>query len=426
MKKVLFLFLILSILVTPLFAKGSQEAKGPLVLTYWTHEDPNRTKIEERYIKEFEAANPNIKIERTTQSSSKIIELVQTAFAANSGPDIFDLSNADNYVYIANHRVAPVNAQAMGYASQQALEETFLDGILDSVKLDGKIYALMYEFGNYAIMVNKKVFRSAGLDPEKDYPRTWEDMVEVSKKLVLRDGEILTRRGFDFRYAHLLTSMMPMIIQLGGEIKSSSGEYFAGEEAWLTWLRFLQQWGPNGMNLGSPTYKAPRSLFNSDNNDIAMCMTGLYQAARMEEENPSFYDSKEWMYIPNPVFKNAVQDVSCFHYGQYYLVNAQSSAEKQEAAWKFIGYMMSHGEEYLSEAALLQPTKKLLESDQYKNIPYSDVFANEIARSRASYTGANSGELQILIRTAMESVMLSGVTPEKAYATLKAAAKELD
>jgi hypothetical protein len=32
-------------------------AESKIELTYWTHEDPNRTEIENRYIKEFEASN---------------------------------------------------------------------------------------------------------------------------------------------------------------------------------------------------------------------------------------------------------------------------------------------------------------------------------------------------------------------------------
>ena len=34
-------------------------AQAEIELTYWTHEDPNRTEIENRYISEFEKANPN-------------------------------------------------------------------------------------------------------------------------------------------------------------------------------------------------------------------------------------------------------------------------------------------------------------------------------------------------------------------------------
>ncbi|MBI9098151.1 MAG: ABC transporter substrate-binding protein, partial [Spirochaetaceae bacterium] len=49
MKKILCIFLSVLALSAPLFATGTQEENGPVTLTFWTHEDPNRTIIEERY-----------------------------------------------------------------------------------------------------------------------------------------------------------------------------------------------------------------------------------------------------------------------------------------------------------------------------------------------------------------------------------------
>lgn len=426
MRKSIIMLVVLALLVPQLFAQGVKAEEGPITLQFWTHEDPNRTRIEERYIAEFEAANPNIKILRTTQASTKIIELVQTAFAANSGPDIFNLSIEDEYAYIANGRVAPVDPKVIGYASTQALLDTYMEGILDPVTVDGKIYGLPLELTNWCIFINKKVFRSAGLDPETDYPKTWEEMVALSQKLVIRDGDILIRRGFDFRYPYYLVAFLPMVEQLGGQLISDDGKTaIVNDAAWLKFLTYMQQWGPSGLNLGSPTYKNARSLFNKDNNDIAMATTGLYQIGRIKADNAAFYDSKEWMVVPFPVFSDAVKDVAASYYGHYYMVNAQSSKANQDAAWKFIAYMLSHAEEYLTEVSLIQPTKALMASTAYKNVPYSDVFTNDFARGHIVYYGKSSSEFQTLVRSAVESVMLSGVSPEKALATLKAAAQEL-
>ena len=282
MKKLLLIVCAFSMLYSPLFATGEKEETGPITLKFWTHEDPNRTKIEERYIQEFEATHPNIKIERTTQASTKLIELVQTAFAANSGPDIFNLSIEDEYQYIVNQRVAPINVAAAGYASEASLIDTYAKGMLDPVTYNGKIYGLPLELTNWSIFLNKKVFRDAGLNPDTDYPKTWEEMVEVSDKLVIRDGDILLRRGFDFRYPYYLVAMLPMVEQLGGQLISDDGTTaIVGEAAWIKFLTFMQEWGPSGRNLGSPTYTNARKLFNLDNNDIAMAHTGLYQ----EEES---------------------------------------------------------------------------------------------------------------------------------------------
>ncbi len=220
---------------------GPAAAKD-MVITFWTHEDPNRMEIETRYIEEFEAANPGIKIERVVNSSSKMPELLLTAFAANQGPHIFNTQIEDEYAYIVYGRVAPVDLGAAGYASYDELRDTYIPKVLDPVSVDGKIYGLPLELTNWCPFVNKNVFRSAGLDPDKDYPKTWEEMMSVSEKLVIRDGDILIRRGFDFRYPYYLVSIMPMVEQLGGKLVSDDGTAIINDE---TSSNFKAIW-PNG------------------------------------------------------------------------------------------------------------------------------------------------------------------------------------
>ena len=414
-----------------LFAQGAKETvvdeNAPVTIQYWTHEDPARTALETELIDQFMAANPNITVVRSTQASVKQIELVQTAFAANQGPDMFNLPIENQYAYITNKRVAPVDYKAAGYANMQDLLNKYMPGVLDAVTVDGEVYGLPLELTNWSIYVNKKIFRDAGLDPEKDYPKTWEEMADISEKLVLRDGDILIRRGFDFRYPYYLTFFVPMIEQLGGDLLSADGKTaIVGDDAWIKALTFMQEWGPSGRNLGSPTYKNARKLFDLDNNDMAMAHSGLYQEGRIEADNPEFFKSGEWMVIPFPTFKDAVRDVASCFYGHYFMVNVDSSPAVQKASWKLAGYLLSHGEDYLTRGGnIIQPTKALFASETLKNMPYSDVFINDMARSHMIYFGENSAEIQTLIRNAVESVMLSGVSPEKALATLKASAQEI-
>lgn len=398
-----------------------------ITLNYWTHEDPARTELETKLIAEFEQNNPNIKVVRTTQGAAKMIELVQTAFAANQGPDIFNLSIEDEYSYIANGRVAPVDPQAAGFSDLQSIYDSYLPEILNAVTKDGKLYGLPLEITNWCIYINKKIFRDAGLDPEKDYPKTWEEMVSVSEKLVVREGDILVRRGFDFRYPYYLVAFVPMVEQLGGKLISDDGKTaIVGDEAWIQFLTFMQQWGPTGKNLGSPTYKNARNLFNKDNNDIAMATTGLYQQGRIRKDNPDFFNSNEWMVVPFPTFEKAVKQVPACYYGHFLMVNNDISKAKQQAAWKLIGHLLKHGEAYLKEGGnIIQPTKALINSQTLKDMPYSDVFINDMNKAHMVYYGANSAELQTAIRSAVESVMLAGVSPEKALATLKATAQEI-
>jgi multiple sugar transport system substrate-binding protein len=401
-------------------------AAADIEITFWTHEDPNRTEIENRYIEEFEQANPGVTVKRVTSASGKIQELILTAFAANQGPDIFNMSIEDEYAYIVNERLAPVDFKAAGYSSIQAIYDAYIPGVLDPATYKGKLYGLPLELTNWCIYVNKKIFRDAGLDPEKDYPKTWEEMVEVSDKIAIREGEILKRRGFDFRYPYYLVSTVPMVEQLGGKLISDDGKKaIINDEAWIKFLKFMQEWGPNGKILGSPTYTNARKLFNKDNNDVAMCLTGLYQQGRIRKDNLDFYNSGEWMVVPFPIFEDAVKDVPAAYYGHYYMVNSQKPKENQQMAWKFIAYMLSHPEEYLTKVNIVQPTVKLMESETFKSMPYSEVFRNDMAKGHIVYYGADSAKIQSHIREAVESVMLAGVSPEDALKTLRRKVQEV-
>lgn len=417
-------FYILLILFLLLPATGNA-AKSKIELTYWTHEDPNRTEIETRYIKEFENTNPGVTVKRVTNPSKKMAERILTAFAANQGPDMFNLQIEDEYAYIVNRRVAPVDFKATGYPDIKAIYNAYLQKVLDPVTYEGKLYGLPLELTNWCIYINDRVFKDAGLDPNKDYPKTWEEMVEVSEKIVIREGQIIKRRGFDFRYPYYLVSTMPMVEQLGGKLISDDGKTaIVNEKAWIKFLTFMKEWGPNGKNLGSPTYTNARKLFNKDNNDMGMCLSGLYQEGRIRKDNPEFFNSGEWRVVPYPVFKDAVRDVACCYYGHYFVVNAQKPKKNQQLTWRLIGHMLSHPEEYLSKVGLIQPTVKLMASETFKAMPYSSVFKNDMERGHVVYYGANSAKIQQHIREAVESVTLAGSSMEDAVKKLKRKVQE--
>ena len=408
------------------FVSCKKEAEGPIELTIWTHEDQNRTNLEKKFIEEFQKANPNITVNYVTYPSGKIKDIVVAGFAANQGPDIFNIEINDSYPFVVNGRVAPVDPVAAGFKNQKALVDAYLDKMLDPVTLDGKVYGLPLELTNWCIYLNKTIMSKAGLDPVKDAPRTWEDIVSISEKIAIHNGEIITRRGFDFRYPYYLISWMPMVEQLGGKLVSDDGKTaIINDDAWIKALTYMRDFGPKGKNLGSPTYTAARKIFDNNNNEIAMSLSGLYQEQRMASTNPKFFNSDEWAVIPYPQWKDAKNVVPCHYYGHYYMVNAQKSQAQQTAAWKLLGFMLSHSEEYLKEVAIVQPMKALFDSDTFKNMPYSKVFEDDLQKGSIVYYAENSPKMDALLKTAVESVMLSGVKPEAALATLKKSAQEV-
>jgi multiple sugar transport system substrate-binding protein len=410
-----------STIIAFVLALAFTTALAQVEVVYWTHEDPNRTALEEELIERFQAENPGIAITRVTHPSNALAQLILTAFAANRGPDVFNMETFNEYPYIVNRRVTPVDPVAAGFGSYEAFYDAYLDGMLDPVTVDGQPYGIPLELTNWAIFLNMNVFRDAGLDPLTAYPTTWEEMLEIADQLTVRDGEIITRRGFDFRYPYYLNFMVPMAQQLGGQLIGDDGETaIVNDEAWLRVLAYFREWGPHGRNLGSPTYANARALFNFDNDDIGMMESGQYQIARIANDNPGFLPGEGWMVIPFPVWEDAVEDAAGAYYGHYWMVNAQSDAAKQEAAWKFIGYMAQFAEDFFERAGLLQASQAVLDSDTFKNHPYSDVFMADLARAPAIYYGDASPQIRQALQDAVEAVMLQNREPAEVLVTLRA------
>ncbi|MDR1955321.1 MAG: extracellular solute-binding protein [Treponema sp.] len=414
-----------------LFGSGQGAAstgeKKPVVLNLWTHEDPNRQKMEEQFAKDYMAANPHVTINYSVYPSTNIQDLIPTAYAARNAPSIWNLELQKAYPIFMQGLCAPIPVQELGFKNEQALIDSYLPGMLAPVTdvdgawfgQKGKIYGLPLEMVNYCMYLNKRIFRDAGLDPDKDYPKTWEEVMAVSEKIVRREGSIITRRGFDFRYGDYLISWVPMVEQLGGKVISDDGkEAIVNEAAWIKVLTFMQQWGPNGKNLGAPTLTAARRQFDNNQNEIAMHLSGIYQEARMRTANPAFFNSNDWMVIPYPVFQGG-QHIANTYYFQYYMVNSQIPQNEQIEAWKFVYYMLSHGDMYLENVALTQPTKAVMEGALFKRMPYSAVFKEDLQFAHVVYHSAFSWRINELIQTAIVNVMTTNTTPAQAYATLK-------
>ncbi|MCL2320285.1 MAG: extracellular solute-binding protein, partial [Treponema sp.] len=424
MKKTFVFGLMILLGVSVVFAGGGSQAqqsaaKKPVVLNLWTHEDPNRQKMEEQFAKDYMAANPHITINYSVYPSTNIQDLIPAAYAAKNAPAIWNLELQKAYPIFMQGLCAPIPVADLGFKNEQALADTYLPGMLDPVTdkdgkwfgKAGKIYGLPLEMVNFCIYLNKKIFRDAGLDPDKDYPKTWEDVMATSEKIVTRNGNIITRRGFDFRYPDYLISWVPMVEQLGGKVVSDDGkEAIVGQDAWVKVLTYMQQWGPNGKNLGSPTLPQARRQFDNDKNEIAMHLSGVYQEARMQTANPAFYNSKDWMVIPYPVFKGG-KHISNTYYFQYYMVNSQMPQNEQSDAWKFVQFMLSHGEMYLKNVALTQPTKAVFEGSLFKSMPYTQVFVDDLKYANVVYHSGFSGKINDLIDTAIKSVMTTNTTP---------------
>lgn len=103
-----------------------------------------------------------------------------TSFASGQGPDIFLISPGDFLRYY-NGGVLVIS-RPTSTRPPRPISET----VIANRKVDGKIYGVPMEVEPMAFYYSVKAFEDAGLN-ESDVPKTWDELLEVGKKLTTAD-----------------------------------------------------------------------------------------------------------------------------------------------------------------------------------------------------------------------------------------------
>jgi ABC-type glycerol-3-phosphate transport system substrate-binding protein len=352
-------------------ASSSQQVK----VVYWAHNFEPRVRLDEKYIAEFMEANPDIIVEYEVIPSDFDAKL-RTALAAGTGPDLFAQWNGDIGTFYAEEAISPVIPEALGFGSQQELMDLYLspENILQGATFEGILYGIPNEVSIYACYVNRALFEEAGLDPDADFPATWEQMVDVATQLTIRDADgKLVQQGFDFDWgaaAWMFLQYGAMVRQLGGsELDLNTPEAAQAMQYWVDWAN-------NG--LGGPAYWTSQTDDFMAGRVAIKCGMGSW-AKPLAEEAGIDYTVK-----PVPIFQDAANRNHFDTYAYFHMVNARSASEVQEAAWKLAWYLDSHPVDYLENTGLLQPQKVLVDSEEFQNVEFLDVFLAEMEVSMYS------------------------------------------
>ncbi|CAI6075635.1 ABC transporter substrate-binding protein [Cohnella rhizoplanae] len=127
----------------------------------------------EAMVKEFEAANPNIKVEaETVGGGTGYMDALKAKFAAGEGPDIFNNGGAKEMQLWKEH---------LADLSDQPWVSHLLPGTGDGMKdADGKLYGMPMNMEGYGYLYNKDLFAKAGIT---ELPTTLTGLQAAAQKL---------------------------------------------------------------------------------------------------------------------------------------------------------------------------------------------------------------------------------------------------
>jgi multiple sugar transport system substrate-binding protein len=164
-------------------------------------------------------ASHETKIELQIVPSSEMVQKYATAAAGGSAPDFVSL----DLVYAPAFAKSGVLEDLTDMAKSLPYFEHLSKAHIGTGTYDGRIYALPMSADASVLLWNKKLFKQAGLDPEKG-PTNWAEIEAAAGKVNALGGDI---RGFYFAGAcggcNAFT-FMPLIWASGGDILVDGGK----------------------------------------------------------------------------------------------------------------------------------------------------------------------------------------------------------
>jgi len=349
-----------------------------VTVNYWGHAFMPRVKLDRVYIEQFMEENPHITVvyENPGDWSNKLL----TSLAAGVGPDLFAEWNAYIGIYYYQGMIVPVDFTSFGMDEAEFMDLYIEpENTLQGATFEGKLYGIPNELSIYAFHTNNKLWEEAGLDPVADAPKTWEDLAVIEEKLIKRDSSgKLVQRGFIFGWEYsgwMFLQWGAMLRQLGGSELSEDLHTCTinTPEA----AKVMQYWKDWVEREGGPQYPTDQSVPQTGT-VASWAHTGSWARPGLLEAGI------EYTVHPVPRWKDAVNNNGFDTYAYFHMVNAKSPDPVKRAAWQLAWFLDSHPVRYLDSTGLLQPQKKVEQSKVFQEIPFLDVFLNEMKVSMYS------------------------------------------
>jgi multiple sugar transport system substrate-binding protein len=187
---------------------------------------------------------------------------LSTSFASGQGPDIFLISPGDFLRYYNGGVLLDLSP----FITPEA-QKDFPEGIIASREVDGKIYGIPMELEPMAFYYSKKAFDDAKLN-ENDIPTSWDQLLDLGKKLTTSDRYGLLFETTPGYYQNF--TWYPFMWQGGGEFQTAEGKSAFNSPAVVQALKLWQ----DSINSGA----APRQVMGAGGSDIVANLGAGYCA----------------------------------------------------------------------------------------------------------------------------------------------------
>ncbi len=395
-----------------LFRPDPAPADGKVHVRYWEKWTGFEGDAMRKVVDTFNARQSRIHVDMLAVSQVDQKMLLSTA--GGNPPDVAGIWDTNVVVYADYNAIQPLD----DFCRESGIgPEDYLPAYWDLCRHRGRTFAMPSTPASVALHWNRKLFREAGLDPDRP-PRTLEELDEYAARLTKRDATgRITQMGFlpaepgwwNWGWGYFF----------GGKLWDGVGTATVTSPENLRafhWVKgYVDTYHPQDLSVfqsGFGNFSSPQNAFISG--QVAMVLQGVWMANYIHNNNPSL----DWEAAPFPYPANR-PDLKASSPVALDVLVIPTGAKHPREAWEFIRFVQS------------QEGMELLCDLQWKHSPLSRVSDRfmrehrnkrirlfyELAGGKNTFATPKVGiwrEWQDEMKASFENIWTNGYTPEQA------------
>ena len=309
---------------------GRARELGPATIRFVTNHTAEEAKDFQHVISEFNKRYPQIRVNYLNMAGGQeFYTAIKTQAVAHNLPDVWYTRTFDIPSNAAKGWQIPLDS----YVQQDAAEvntNDFWPAEVAQMTYEGKLYALPYDFSNWAIYYNKTMFEQEGVKPPTD-EWTWQDLFAVAEHFVRRKGNRQERWGLNAGFWDWF--FMGVLVANGGKVFSDDLRRceLNSEQNVETFRMFWRQMQKGVIPLPGAT---PQGVDPFAGGLVAMNVNGSWAT---QSTRDAVGDRFEWDVVKLPKGSTGKRGVSAAG-GAWGI--AENSKYKEQA-WEFVKFLAS-------------------------------------------------------------------------------------
>lgn len=377
--------LLLTIALVVLAAAG---AGAQTTISFWHgYSEIEEAALVNRVIPAFEAAHPNIKVEAVHMGYDELRDKIVTTAAAGAGPDVMRLDIIWTPGFGASGLLEPLDR----YPGFQELLDEVYPGPLSTNVYRGVYYGVPLTTNTQSYVYNKEIFEGAAVLA----PTTWDEFVDVSKRLTRRDGDMVTRWGYNIG-GPWAWHLLPWLWSNGGDVTdanvTTASGYLDGPGS-VGALEAISEWAMDDFLAPNILMQGFDGWGSFTNGTLAAAQDGPWFPRFLEEHHPNL--SVGYALIPRGDSPTSISVV-----GGENIAIASGSRHKDEA-WTFVQFMLSEtAQGIMATVGQIPVIRAATAIPEFQDSPYYPVYLEQIATAKARTPHPRYNEIEPVIQDA--------------------------